>query len=184
MHFYTLSLALLASTLPATFAAVPAVIEAGPETTVSPNNLFARADPAIGTALCTAPIVNLYAYSSANCTNNYQQGTSETRNSPIPYGLKFAPYKPAQLTTFQSDCKNAYLLTVDGNPARALAFSADGPLTDRCKIQVFAEEGCAGEVSKSYNLDGFGGGSGVGDCQARNWRSARVVCDRTRVNNP
>jgi hypothetical protein len=182
MHFYTLSLALLASTLPATFAAAPAEIES--ENTASSNNLFARADPAIGTALCSAPIVNLYAYSSANCTNNYQQGTTETRFSPIPYGLKFAPFKPAQLTTFQSDCKNAYLLTVDGNPARALAFSADGPLTDRCKIQVFAEKGCVGEVSKSYNLDGFGGGSGVGDCQARNWRSARVVCDRTKLNNP
>jgi hypothetical protein len=181
MHFHTLSLTLLSLALSTTFAAAALP---GTETTSPQPNIFARADPAIGTALCSAPIVNLYAYSSANCTNNYQQGTTETRFSPIPYSLKFAPFKPAQLTTFQSDCKNAYLLTVDGNPARALAFSADGPLTDRCKIQVFAEKGCAGEVSKSYNLDGFGGGSGVGDCQARNWRSARVVCDRTRVNNP
>jgi hypothetical protein len=56
MHFYTLSLALLASTLPSTFA-TDAV-------STNNNNLLARSDPAIGTALSSAPIANLYAYSS------------------------------------------------------------------------------------------------------------------------
>jgi hypothetical protein len=74
MHFYTISLALLASTLPATFAA--ALASAEPTVTSNDNNNnnnnnnLARSDPAIGTALCSTPIANLYAYSSPNCTNN------------------------------------------------------------------------------------------------------------------
>jgi hypothetical protein len=55
MHFYTLSLALLASTLPSTFAT---------DAVSTNNNNLARSDPAIGTALSSAPIANLYAYSS------------------------------------------------------------------------------------------------------------------------
>jgi len=179
MHFTTLSLALLSTTLPTALAT--ALAGTGTETT---PNLIARSDPAIGTALCTAPIVNLYAYGNSNCTNSYLQGSSEQRNSPIPYGLKFAPYKPLELSTFMSSCKDSEALTVDGAPARSLAFSADGPLTDRCKIQLFKEKGCVGEVAKSYNLDGFGRGSGVGQCEVRQWRSARVFCDRNNVNNP
>jgi hypothetical protein len=53
-------------------------------------------------------------------------------------------------------------LTVNDEPAQSLAFSADGVLTDRCKLQVYLLKGYQGEVARSYNLDGFGKGSGVG----------------------
>jgi hypothetical protein len=67
MHFYTLYLALLASTLPSTFAtaaATAAVTEPDTDAVSTNNNLLARSDPEISTTLSSASIANLYAYSS------------------------------------------------------------------------------------------------------------------------
>lgn len=180
MQLFTPALTLLAAALPITLAAAVGVTEVEAD----PNLLFARADPAIGYQLCSAPIVNLYAYSNSNCTTGYLQGSAGHLNSPIYYGLKFAPFKPLQPKTFTSDCKDTAVLTVNDEPAQSLAFSADGVLTDRCKLQVYLLKGCQGEVARSYNLDGFGKGSGVGLCEAEQWRSAKIFCDRYKVNNP
>jgi hypothetical protein len=47
------------------------------EVEADPNLLFARADPAIGYQLCSAPIVNLYAYSNSNCTTARQRRAAQ-----------------------------------------------------------------------------------------------------------
>lgn len=182
MHAYFPALALLASTLPA-LAASMAEIET--------HQLSAR-DPAIGTKLCTSPIVNLYAYSKSDCRTEYIQGSTGQRNSPIYFGLRFAPARPPiaglpNLVTqkFESKCKNQPALTIDGNAAKSLAFSADGALTENCQLYVYTLSDCEGpEPVKIYNLNGqFGGGGAVGWCEAIQWRSAKVVCDKGKKND-
>ena len=167
MHFSAIALTLLASTLPATLAV--AVSVANPQT--DPNLLFAR-QTVNGQNSCAGPIVNVYAYLAVSCSK------SKSSDSPIPFGLKFALFKPL-VTEYESSCKNIPDLNNDDgkSAAKSLAFSADGNQTDRCKLLVYTDKGCVGNPSVSYNLNGKNlDGAGVGNCQTRVWRSAKVVC--------
>jgi len=183
LQYTILAIALLASSsnIAPTLAAVAAAA-------ADLNLLFARSDKPIGTNRCTTPIVNVYAYSTATCRSEYIQGVSDMTDSPIYFGLKFAP-DPSLLSlsnTYQSYCKDMTALTVGDPiraPARSLAFSADGAATAYCKLHVFLDEGCKGAAAKMFNLNGAYGDAGdVGFCEVVDWRSARVVCSRTKKN--
>lgn len=149
------------------------------------NLLFARSDKPIGTNRCTTPIVNVYAYSTATCRSEYIQGVSDMTDSPIYFGLKFAP-DPSLLSlsnTYQSYCKEQPAYTLNDEPARSLVFSADGARTAYCKLHVFLDEGCTGVAARMFNLNGAYGDAGdVGFCEVVDWRSARVVCSKTKKN--
>jgi hypothetical protein len=179
MHFSTLALTLLSTALPTTLAA--ALNAGSPET--DPNLLFARQD-VNGENSCSGPIVNLYAYSTTTCKNTDTSGTAARKNSPLRFGLKFAPFSLNLLVTnYESFCKEIPVLTPSDGPAQSLAFSADGARTDYCKLLVYGAENCQGDVAKSYNLNGRNlDGKGVGDCQIKTFYSAKVVCSRTTKN--
>ena len=171
MHFSAIALTLLASTLPATLAV--AVSVANPPT--DPNLLFAR-QTVNGQNSCAGPIVNVYAYLAVSCSKS-KSGNTAQQGSPIPFSVKFAPLP--LITSFESNCKNIPDLNGDDgkSAAKSLAFSADGNQTDRCKLLVYTDKGCVGNSSVSYNLNGKNlDGAGVGNCQTRVWRSAKVVC--------
>jgi len=179
MHYYTLAITMLASSIPALAASMAEV-----ET----NELFAR-DPAIGFKLCTSPIVNLFAYSNSNCTTGYIQGIAEMRNSPIYFGLKFAPAPPPTLLgilparKFESQCKNQTARTINQDPARSLAYIADGALMENCQLKVYSQHSCLGTAARAFNLNGpYGDGGELGWCEAIAWRSAKVFCDKDKKN--
>jgi hypothetical protein len=128
--------------------------------------------------------VNLYAYSTTTCKNTGTSGTAAQKNSPLRFGLKFAPFSLNLLvTSYESFCKEIPVLTTSDGSALSLAFSADGARTDYCKLLVYGAENCQGDAAKSYNLNGRNlDGNGVGDCQVRTFYSAKVVCSRITKN--
>lgn len=112
----------------------------------NPMELTERAPPAVGA--CTGPVVNLYGYPDVACTNPEKAkklGSRLIYNSPIAFGLKFAPVPVLSplLPEFKSPCQNT-----NQDPLKSLAFSADGSLTDNCRLHVYQDPNCQNPAVK------------------------------------